>query len=93
MCQFLEREVRCKFGVGAEHLGFGLAQHLEVSERIVELSRAMIEIVAAERLLKNSFVLALRKRNHRGVVVRHVMPADDIGRVGETVGMTLVRGA
>ncbi len=52
-------------------------------------SEPKVEVVEAERLLKDRRVLLLRERQHRPAGVEHVVAADLVGGVGESVGVLL----
>ncbi len=72
--------------------GRRLADHLDVPERVVEVVGAEVEVVQPERLLVGGRVLLAREGEHGGRVVEHVVAADLIRAVRETIRVLVVRG-
>ena len=77
--------------LAAEHRCLRLADHLDIAQRITELLVTQVEVVDAQRLLKDGGVLLLGQCQHRLAVVEHVIAADLVGAVGQAVGVLFVR--
>ena len=75
-----------------EHRPLGLAEHLDVAKRKFVIRRTEIEIVDRERFLELGRVLAFGQGDQRYGVVKHVMPADHVGTIGQAVRMFRIRG-
>ena len=88
----LGRELRLAGSLAAEHRRLRLADHLDVPERVLEVVGAEVEVVHAERLLVDGRVLLAREREDGGRVVEHVVAADLIRAVRETVRVLVARG-
>ena len=90
----VERELRRELGLerflAAEHRRRRLADHLDVAHRELEVLRAEVEVVDAQRLLELRRVRLLGDRQHRGAVVVHVVPAHLVRAVREPVGVAVV---
>ena len=86
----MRRELRQRGFFALHRLGVRLADHLDLTDGVVEVVGAEIEVVHAERLLEDRVVGLLRERNHRFAVVVHVIPADLIRAVRQAVGVLLV---
>ena len=84
-----QREHRGELGLerllALEHLRVGLADHLDVAHRVVEVLHPEVEVVQPERLLEHRRVRFLGDRQDRRAVVEHVVPADHPGAVGQPV--------
>ena len=62
-----------------------LADHLDVAEGVIPVVGAEVEVVEAERLLEPGRVRGAGDRQHRRVVVPHVVAADLTRPVGESL--------
>ena len=89
----LGREPRLARFLPAEHRRLGLADHLDVAQRELEVLAAReVEVVDAEGLLEDRGVLFLGEREYRLAVVEHEVAADLVGAVGEPVRVLVARG-
>ena len=78
---------------GLESDGVEFADERNVPHGILEVIRAEVEIVDAQRLLKNRRVGAFRNRHHDRVGVSHVVAAHDVGTVGQTARVFVIGGS
>ena len=72
-------------------LRVGLADHLDVAQRIVEVRAAEVEVVQPERLLEGGLVGFLAQRHDRFEIWRLVIPPDLIRAVGQPARMGVTR--
>jgi hypothetical protein len=79
--------------LAAEHRRLGLADHLHVAERELEVVGAEVEVVEAERLLIRGRVLVAREGEHGRRVVEHVVAADLVRAVGESIRVLVAGGS
>ena len=76
----------------AERYTIELTDEGDVAHRVRPILRTKIEIVDRERFLKDDRVRASRYSHHHGVCVPHVVTADHVRSVRESVGMSFIRG-
>src|ERR1044072_2694039 len=75
---------------GFQSVSVELADERDVAHRVVPVSRAEIEIVDCECLLKDCWVWTLGKGHEYRIDVAHVVTADNIRSVGETIRMAVI---
>src|SRR6516162_48748 len=73
-----------------EHLAVGFAEHLDMTERVVPIIRAEVEIIERECFLEHGGVGLLRNREEGRVVVAHVVTSDDSRVVRQSVRMLVI---
>ena len=91
--QHLQRPQRRQLGdvlFAPEHRRLRLADHLDVAERVIRVGAPEVEVVDAQRLLIAGRVRLLRDRQHRLVVVAHVVAPHLVGAVGEAARVLVV---
>ena len=87
----LGRELRLEGLLAAEHRRLGLADHLDVPQRELEVVAPEVEVVQPEGLLIDGRVLLAREREHGLAVVEHEVAPHLVGAVREPVGVGVVR--
>ena len=82
---------RVSSGFSPRYIGRrGLADHLHVAHRVVEVVVAEVVVVEAERLLEPGVVLLRRDGQERTAVVEHVVAPDLVRAVGQAVRVLVV---
>ena len=64
-----------------------------MSHRVVPLFASEIEVIYCEGLLIKRRVRTFRNGEHYGVDVTHVVAADNVRTICQTIGVLVVRGA
>ena len=77
----------------SQGLEIRLAQHLDVAQGKLPVFGLEVEIVHSKGLLKCRGIRPFGQRQHGRVVVAHVVSADDVGRIGQPLGVLVVRRA
>ncbi len=90
----IERQTGCdEGGIHLKHLFLRLPQCLDMAHRVVEVRTLEVVIVDTEGFLKLCGIRFVRYGNDGRIQVAHVVAADLITSVGETVGMFVIGGA
>ena len=78
---------------GFQRVSIKFAHERNVAHRIFPVLRSEIEIIYCQSLLKDGWVWALRQRHQNRIDVAHVVTADDVRTVSQTIRVTVVRRA
>jgi hypothetical protein len=62
----------------------GLAEHLDTAHRVWPVLASTVEVVESQRFLERRRIGLARECDQGQVVVPQVVPADQIGRIGQT---------
>ncbi len=76
---------------GAQLFEVRFPKHLDVSERVVPIIGAKVEIVDRQSFFKDGGILVFRQRQQRAVVMAHVKTPHHVRGVRQAFGMFVAR--